>query len=112
MRRRAAVSGAGPWIVRRGNTGALGAFAGHESEHASRQHSDVRRRVHHPLEFPAGALSPQSVIRPLFTFQCKVLDNLGSLRSLSPMAISGPLRSPQRAPILIDARAPDPRRYI
>src|ERR1700758_2222912 len=36
---------------------ALGPFAGHQGEHASRQRADVHGRIHHSLERPARAVS-------------------------------------------------------
>src|SRR5260370_54585 len=67
-----AIPGAAPWIACDGDTRALGAFASHESKYAARQHPDVHRRVHDPVEFTAGPLSAQSVNG--FTLPYKVLD--------------------------------------
>jgi hypothetical protein len=46
------------------------------------------------------------------TLYCKVLDSDNLSGRLLPMATAGPLRSPQREPIPIDARAADHLRYI
>ena len=52
------------------------------------------------------------MIRALILCNTKYLTILDFCDSFSPMATSGPLRSPQREPIPIDARAADHLRYI
>src|SRR5260370_14568725 len=68
------VPGAAPWAARGGNSRAMGAFTGHESEHAARQHSDVHGCIHDPMEFAEGPLPPESVICAHRTLYHKVLD--------------------------------------
>src|SRR5207253_9597772 len=78
------VPGAASWAASGGDSRALGAFTGHESKHAARQHPDVHRHIHDPVEFAGRTLPAERLIGEAFTLHGKVLDSGNRCARLLP----------------------------